>query len=205
MDLETALATAKEAQEKAMALEDQLNKLKENNSSLIEEKRKETESKQAAEQAAKDAARELAKKNGDYDQILKSAEEERNKALETLSNYEKRIALKEIEALSMKLASEIAFDSDAAELLAEQFAKRLKYSEDGVKITNTKGELTFSTAEDLVKEFQATSKFKALLKGTQATGGRPITATGRPGSPQNIPNTIPLQERLHLAHEARNK
>ena len=204
MDLEAALAAAKVAEEKAAALEEQLAKLKENNSSLVEEKRKETEAKQLLAEEARKTAQELAKKNGDYDQVLKSAEEERNKALEKLSTIEKRIAQKEVESLAVRLASEIAYDSDAAELLSEQFVKRLKYSEDGIKITNNKGELTVSTADELVKEFQATPKFKALLKGTQANGGRPTQATGASPRP-NPDQKLPPSERIHLAHEAAKK
>jgi hypothetical protein len=70
----------------------------------------------------------------------------------------------------MKLAAEIA-DGANAELLSEFIGRRLKFHDDGVKVTDNSGNLTVSSLSDLKTEFQNDAKYSALLKGNQSSGG----------------------------------
>lgn len=180
MELEEALKKIEEYESTTNDLQSQLDALKKNNESLVSEKRSVLDQKRALEEEAKQKAAELAKTSGNYESLAKQYEAEKTAAMEKLSALEQRVAEKEIGSIASKLAHEIAYDSDAATLLEEQFAKRLKYEDDGVKIIDQKGGVTVSTPEDLKKEFLETPRFKALLKGNPATGGRPIDANGSP-------------------------
>ena len=71
--------------------------------------------------------------------------------------------------VAMKLAAEIA-DGANAELLSEFIGRRLKFHDDGVKVTDNSGNLTVSSLSDLKTEFQNDARYSALLKGNQSSG-----------------------------------
>ena len=70
----------------------------------------------------------------------------------------------------MKLAADLA-DGANAELLSEFIGRRLKFHEDGVKVTDVNGNLTVSSFDDLKSEFKNDARYSALLKGNQPSGG----------------------------------
>jgi hypothetical protein len=70
----------------------------------------------------------------------------------------------------MRIAAELA-DGSNAELLSDFISRRLKYHEDGVKVTDAQGNLTVSSLDDLKAEFKNNPKYSALLKGNQSSGG----------------------------------
>ena len=49
--------------------------------------------------------------------------------------------------------------------------KRIKYTEDGIRVLDANGGMTVSSLTDLKNEFEKADKFKALLRGSKATGG----------------------------------
>lgn len=123
-----------------------------------------------AEEAAEAARKEKLQKEGDHEQLYKSSEAEREKLANQLQELQNNIYQEKVGNQAMKLAAEMA-DGYNAELLAEQIQKRLKYTDDGVKVTDASGELTVSSLDDLKAEFKNSERFQALLRGNQASGG----------------------------------
>lgn len=113
---------------------------------------------------------EKAKKDGDYEQLLKSSEKERADLLGKYTELNSKISQEKIRNESLKIATELA-DSHNAEILSEFISKRLKYTDEGVQVLNANGELTVSTIEQLKSEFQNSDKFKSLIRGSKASGG----------------------------------
>jgi len=125
----------------------------------------------AAEKAAAEEARKKAEAEGNHEQLYKSAMAELDRERAERAKLLQENANKEIHALAMREAAKIAVDADAAELLAEQFAKRLRYTDEGVKVTDKAGGLTVSPLDALTKEFQSSARFARLVKGNQSAGG----------------------------------
>lgn len=182
MDLEAALARVKELETSTADLTSQMESLKANNSSLIEEKRKETAEKQRLADEAKKIQQDLAKKNGDFDSIVKSVEEEKNKALEELTNLKGQIAHERMENIATKLAADLAHDADAADSLKELIMNRLKFDGEQVKILDKDKKISNLSIDDFKKEIQTTPRYRYMLKANPASGGRPINANGSAGS-----------------------
>lgn len=196
MDLEAALAKVKEFEATTADLTAQLEALKKNNEALVGEKRTVAEQKRQFEEEARLKAEELAKKNGDFESLVQTAKEKEAAALKKLEEKEQEIANEKIGNMATKLANEIAFDSDAASLLEEQFAKRLIFEDNQVKIKPKEGS-TVSTFDQLKEEFIKTSRYKALVKGSQASGGRPFNANGGAGNQTDTTRKLSPVERLN--------
>jgi len=132
---------------------------------------KKAKQKAREEQEEKERVKlEKAKKDGDYEQMLKSSEKERNDLLSKFNDLNNKIASEKVKSESLKIASELA-DGNNVDLLSEFVNKRLKYTDDGVKVLDSNGDLTVSSIEDLKREFQNSDKFKSLLRGSKASGG----------------------------------
>lgn len=130
-------------------------------------------SKQKArdEAQAKEQARlEKAKKEGDYEQLLKSAEKERETLKQQLDQLTSKVSTERVKSESMRIAAELA-DGSNAEILSEFIQRRLKYTDDGLKVTDANGDLTVSNIEALKTEFANSDKYKSLLRGSKASGG----------------------------------
>ena len=140
-----------------------------------------TEAKQAKNKAREAASSreqaklDKAKKDGDFEQLLKSSENERTTLKQELDNLRNNVSVEKINNHSMKVAAELA-DGANAELLAEFISKRMKFVDNDIKVLDSTGNLTVSSLEDLKNEFQSNDKFKSLLRGTKSSGG------GAPGS-----------------------
>jgi chromosome segregation ATPase len=134
------------------------------------------ETKQAKQRAreeseAKEKARmEKAKRDGDFEQLLKSSESKNKTLAEQLQNLQQRVSSEKIKNESLKIASDLA-DGSNAELLSEFINKRLRYTEDGIKVLDQNGDLTVSSIDDLKAEFAKSEKFKSLLRGVKSSGG----------------------------------
>lgn len=124
----------------------------------------------AAEKAAEEAARTKADKDGDYKQLLKSAEEKiivlTDSAIATLAVTAKS----EVKGAALKLAG-LMSEGVNIENIAHFIEQRLKFADGRVKVTNESGELTVSTLEDLQKEFTGSARYASLLKGNKSSGG----------------------------------
>lgn len=142
---------------------------------LLTETKKAKDARREAEANAAREAEERARKAGDFEQLHKSSETERQRLMSELDGMRANIANEKRDNAAMKLATELA-DGHNAELLKEFLARRLKYTDDGLKVTDQSGQLTVSTLADLKNEFSNDAKYAALLKGNQSSGG------GAPGS-----------------------
>lgn len=137
---------------------------------LLGEAKKAKNAKREAEEAATRAAEEKAKAAGDYEQLHKSAMQELEKEREEHSVLKSTIANEKRDNAAMKIATKLA-DGSNAELLSTFISKRLKYTDDGLKVTDDSGNLTVSTLEELETGFKNDARFSALLKGNQSSGG----------------------------------
>ena len=87
-----------------------------------------------------------------------------------------------------------------AEILSEQIAKRLKNTDEGLKVTDSNGQLTVSSFEDLRNEFKSNERYSSLLRGNQssgggASGGNSGSATAeKTKSRADFDNMIPLKQ-----------
>ena len=70
----------------------------------------------------------------------------------------------------MKIASEIA-DGDNADIISDYLSKRLKYTDDGIRVLDSSGDLTVSSLDDLKNEFKNSNRWSSLLRGNQSSGG----------------------------------
>ena len=134
----------------------------------------ETKKAKALKKQSDDEASALAKakaiKDNDFEQLFKSSEEQRESSDNRYNELLGKIATDKQKSEAMRISVQLA-DGDNAELLAQFIAPRLKYTDDGVKILDSNGQLTVSTVEDLKTEFQANARYSALLKGNQSSGG----------------------------------
>jgi hypothetical protein len=152
------------------ALQAELEKLRTQNESLISEKKQALREAKDAEMRAKAEAESKAKAAGDYESLYKSAEQAKAEYEAKLAEIQQQTASERIRSESLKLATSMA-DGTNAELLQEFIAKRLKYTDEGVKVVDASGNLTVSSIDDLKNEFLKSGKYDALLRGSQATGG----------------------------------
>lgn len=138
---------------------------------------KEREARKAAEKSVNAAkaeadriAQEAAQKNGDFEALHKSSEERYTATLAELDSLKTGIATEKRNNAAMKIATELA-DGPNAELLSEFISRRLKHTDEGVKVTDLNGELTVSSLDDLKKEFTNDKRYASLIKGVQSSGG----------------------------------
>lgn len=151
--------------------------LKRQNQTLLDEAKAAKQRARDAEQAQQLREQEAAKARGDFEQLFTSSEQalaaERAKLAELTSTIERR----DLSSAASKVATGIA-DGENAEILAEFIQRRLKVVEGQVKVTDAQGNLTIATLDDLAKEFEQTPRYASLVRGTQANGGG---ATGGKG------------------------
>jgi hypothetical protein len=137
---------------------------------LLDEAKKAKAARKAVEEAARLDAENKAKGQGDFEQLYKSSEAARLALQEEHVALKGNVANEKRNNEAMKIATSLA-DGPNAELLSEQIAKRLKFTDEGLKVTDASGNLTVSSLKDLATEFQNNDRYKALLKGNQSSGG----------------------------------
>jgi alanyl-tRNA synthetase len=123
-----------------------------------------------AEKEAADKAKANATASQDYEQLFKSSEAERVASDERYDSLVANTAKKEEKIAALKMAGELS-EGVNAELLSDYIARRLKYTEDGIKVLDETGNLTVSTPDQLKTEFSGSARFGSLLKGNQSSGG----------------------------------
>lgn len=148
-------------QAEVLQLKADMEKILAKNSELLGEKKK----VQAAnkQMQAEDEAR--AKKNGDFERLLESAEAERNKAFEELNSYKQEALKQNINAKALKITNELKAIPESAELLAHFVANELK------SIADEKGEVSETALNAMKHQFMNDDKYKPLLLGNQSNGG----------------------------------
>ncbi|MCF5418918.1 hypothetical protein, partial [Pseudomonas syringae] len=151
--------------------------LKRQNQTLLDEAKEAKRLRREAEEARTQQERDAAKARGDFEQLFTSSEQalaaERAKLADMTASIERR----DLTSAASKVATIIA-EGENAEILAEFIQRRLKVVEGQVKVTDAQGNLTIATLDDLAKEFEKTPRYAALVRGTQANGGG---ATGGKG------------------------
>lgn len=123
-----------------------------------------------AERTAKEAARKKAEAEGNYQQLYESSEQERERLHQELESERQTKAQERINTEALRIATSMA-DGPNAEILADYIAKRLKYADGSIKVTDINGNLTVSTPENLKAEFAGSARYASLLKGNQSSGG----------------------------------
>ena len=137
---------------------------------LLTEAKRAKQAKREIEAETQAERERIAREKGDYEQLHKSAQEKYETTLGELDNLRQCIANEKRNNTAMKLAADLA-DGANAELLSEFIGRRLKFHEDGVKVTDVNGNLTVSSFDDLKSEFKNDARYSALLKGNQSSGG----------------------------------
>jgi len=112
----------------------------------------------------------IAKEKGDFEALHRSAEERYLSTQKELTDLRGGISKANESAAGMKLAAKLA-DGVNAELLADFITRRLKSYDDGIKITDSSGNLTVATMADLESEFKNDSRYASLMRGNQSSGG----------------------------------
>jgi hypothetical protein len=137
---------------------------------LLTEAKRAKQAKREIEAETQAERERIAREKGDYEQLHKSAQEKYETTLSELDSLRQGIANEKRNNTAMKLAADLA-DGANAELLSEFIGRRLKFHEDGVKVTDVNGNLTVSSFDDLKSEFKNDARYSALLKGNQSSGG----------------------------------
>lgn len=182
-DLQKSIA---EKDEMLQNMQQQFDAVKGKADQLLDETKKAKAKAREESESAQRAQTEKHKKNGDFEQLLQSSEKERQALSEQLDTFRNTVATEKMRTESLRMASELA-DGANAELLSEFISKRLRYTDDGLKVLDKNGELTVSTIDDLKNEFETSDKFKSLIRGNKSSGGG---AVGDGGSASGIKTTI---------------
>jgi hypothetical protein len=143
---------------------------------LYAETKKAKAEREAAEAEKQKIATETAKKNGEYEKLWQQEQKEKQELLDSLSNLKKGYRNDKIEAVSMRVATELA-DGDNADLLSTFVRSTLD------SLADETGSLSDDVLKGVVNEYQNNPKFKALLRGSKATGGGAPGNTSSAGVP----------------------
>lgn len=140
------------------------------NQELILKMQKVSEARRQAEEQARIEAEEKARKAGDYEQLHKSSEQERERLRKQLEEMQNNIAREKEQTTAYQLASDLA-EGPNIELLSDFISRRVKHTDEGMRVKDANGNLTVASLEDLKNEFRTNPKFASLLKGPKASGG----------------------------------
>lgn len=172
------------------------------NQELLDEVKKFKRDKQDLEAKQKAEAEAKAKENGDFESLLKSAQEkiaEKDARIKDMLDKNNQTLLNNT---SMAMAAKLC-DGSNVSLILPHIKSRLKVDESGeIKVLNKSGEATVSTQDELITEFQSNKDYAPILRGTQSSGGG---ASGGSSGGAGVPNQEfknPV-ERLKAAYEAK--
>ena len=186
--------------DKDKSTDDQLKSVLAKNQELLDELKKNKKDKQTLEEEKKRKEEEKNKKDGNYEALLKSAQE---KIAEKDDHIKKMIDKNNdqmIKTTVKTMASKLC-DGSNVSLIEPHIRSRLGVNEKGeIQILSKSGEPSVSTQDELVNEFQSNKDFAPLLRGTSSSGGG---ATGGSPGGATIPNTDKMtpMEKLTSYHE----
>ena len=162
--------------EQYQALQDEVERMRKHNETLLAEKKAETE-KRKAEQAEKDAlAQEQARKKGDFDTLEKQYQDKIAKLEAEIVERDKQRDSDLVKSEALKLASSLSDNEHNQEILQMLIEKRLTAENGQIKVTDGAGNLTIASIADLKNEISTSGKFDSLITGTKASG---VGATGQ--------------------------
>lgn len=129
---------------------------------------KETKAAKAERESAalqtKKLAEEKAQKDGEFEKLWQTAKQREEELQKRLEDIQKSNRNEKVQISAMRIAAELA-DGDNAELLSEFVQRNLD------KMADEAGGLSPDVLEAVRNEFKNNGKFKALLRGSKATGG----------------------------------
>ena len=173
---EKIIADNKAAIEQYQALQDEVERMRKHNETLLAEKKAETE-KRKAEQAGKDAlAQEQARKKGDFDTLEKQYQDKIAKLEAEIVERDKQRDSDLVKSEALKLASSLSDNEHNQAILQMLIEKRLTAENGQIKVTGGAGNLTIASIADLKNEISTSGKFDSLITGTKASG---VGATGQ--------------------------
>lgn len=183
MELEEALKLIETQKADIEKTKNDISAIKAKNEELLgETKKAKLKAKEEADLAAQ-ALADKALKDGDFEQLLKSSEEERDKATKELAEM-KASAEKETHVSkvnSFGLSFEPLSDHSLGDLTL-RLKSRTKVVDGELKVLDKNGELTVSSLDDLKGEMVASGEISHLIKGNQSSGGG---ASGGDKDPNN--------------------
>ncbi|WP_434681353.1 hypothetical protein J3P77_09620 [Pseudomonas sp. R1-18] len=169
--------------------------LKRQNQTLLDEAKEAKRLKREADEKLAQKELDAAKARGDFEQLYASSEQalaaERTRLAELTASIERR----DLTSAASKVSTAIA-DGENAEILAEFVQRRLKIVDGQVKVTDAEGNLTIASLDDLAKEFQQAPRYAALVRGSQANGGG--AAGGKGGGATKTFDQLTGMERVEL-------
>lgn len=140
------------------------------NQELLTETKAAKSARREIEATAQAEQERIAQAEGNHEQLYKSAMEKNTDLQSRLDDVLGSVANEKRDNAAMKIAGELA-DGSNAELLSEFISRRLKFTDEGLKVTDANGQLTISSLGDLATEFKNDARYSALLKGNQSSGG----------------------------------
>ena len=143
--------------------------LKANHDKLLAEKKEAQRLTNDANLEAKRIKDEAAAKSGDVESLRKSWEEEKK----LLTGQIEANKTEKADNAKSKAATNIAMglaEGSNVKILGDIIAKRLRFDDNKVQVTDSNGNLTVSSLEDLTKEFANNVDYKSLLVGSKASG-----------------------------------
>jgi len=164
--------------------------LKDNRDDLLAEKKAIAASKLLSEEKAEAEHLLALQKDNDFKALSKSYEDK-------LKQYEQRdkdnaikLQKQAVGTKALEMAKSIS-SGDNADLLSTFIERRLRSEQGEIKVTNSNGDLTISSFEDLLNEFKTDQRYASLVVATKASGGRSTTDTKLNGSAVNVDKTNP--------------
>ena len=162
--------------EQYQALQDEVERMRKHNETLLAEKKAEQQ-KQREAQAEKDAlAQEQARKKGDFDTLEKQYQDKIAKLEAEIVERDKQRDSDLVKSEALKLASSLSDNEHNQEILQMLIEKRLTAENGQIKVTDGAGNLTIASIADLKNEISTSGKFDSLITGTKASG---VGATGQ--------------------------
>lgn len=183
--------------EQYQALQDEVERMRKHNETLLAEKKAETE-KRKAEQAEKDAlAQEQARKKGDFETLEKQYQDKIAKLEAEIVERDKQRDSDLVKSEALKLASSLSDNEHNRAILQMLIEKRLTAENGQVKVVDDLGNATISTIADLKNEISTSGKFDSLITGTKASG---VGATGQGTQGTKQASDYTESERIELAN-----
>jgi len=124
----------------------------------------------AAETKAAAEEKERLKASNNYEELFKSSEKERETLTLQIAERDQKSASTSEDNAALTLANDLTKDTKRARLLAKELKGRLKYTSDGIKVTDISGNLTVSTIADLKLEFEKNPDYDFLIDGVDSSG-----------------------------------
>jgi len=151
---------------------------------LLTEKKSAQQQTIEAKELAKSETAEKLKKSNDYEQLYNSSEAEREKTAESLTSLRHQIDGQKLTSHAQEVALSLTKDPARGKLLTEQIKSRLLLVDEEIRVTDTSGNLTVSTVDELKASIK--SDYPFLVDGSQAAGGGAIGGNSGAGDTKTV-------------------